>query len=241
MGWELARMASASHGVVTRAQLLRAGITRAEIEQRLRNGTLLREHRGVYRVGHRAPSREARYLSAVLAGGPGALLSGKAAAHLWGIGGGAPPPPEVTTPTERRLAGVVTCRARRQAGPRNSLPRDAIAYDAAVREGIPVTSVARTLVDLAAVLGEAALARACHEAGIRHGTTPAQIEAVLVRRPTSPGAGRLRAIVRGDVRVTLSVLEDRFLGRLRDAGLHSRRRTAGWAAGASTAVGPTGG
>jgi Transcriptional regulator, AbiEi antitoxin len=66
-------MGGAAHGVVTRAQLLRAGVTEAAIEQRLRIGALLREHRGVYRVGHRAPSLEARYLAAVWACGEGAL------------------------------------------------------------------------------------------------------------------------------------------------------------------------
>jgi Transcriptional regulator, AbiEi antitoxin len=68
----IGRLAARSHGVVTRAQLLRAGITVDEIKQRLRTGALLREHRGVYRVGHRAPSVEARYLAAVMASGAGA-------------------------------------------------------------------------------------------------------------------------------------------------------------------------
>ncbi len=88
-----------------------------------------------------------------------------------------------------------------------------------VWRGIPVTNVARTLVDLAAVLGAAELARACHEAGVRHHTTPRQVEALLTRRPNSPGAARLRAVLRGDVHVTLSKLEGRFLQRLRQPGL----------------------
>jgi very-short-patch-repair endonuclease len=54
---------------------------------------------------------------------------------------------------------------------------------------------------------------------VRHGTTPAEVEAVLARRPNSKGAAELRRILRGDVRVTLSVLEARFLERLRDEGL----------------------
>lgn len=58
-----------------------------------------------------------------------------------------------------------------------------------------------------------------HEAGIRHGTTPQEIEAVLERRPTSPGARTLRRVVWGDEHVTLSKLEARFLARLRTAGL----------------------
>jgi len=82
-----------------------------------------------------------------------------------------------------------------------------------------VTSVARTLVDLARVLDDERLARACHEAGIRHGTTPRHVEAVLARRANSPGAGTLRRILRGDERVTLSALERRFLERLADAEL----------------------
>ena len=201
-------MAGLAHGVVTRAQLLGAGITTAEIEQRLRTGALLREHRGVYRVGHRAPGIEASYLAAVWACGDGALLSGRAAGHLLGIVKGRAPAPEVTAPTERRVRGVTTHRSR---GIGSS--------DATTWRGIPVTSVARTLVDLAALLSTAELARACHEAGVRHGTTPAQVEAVLARRPKSPGAAKLRRIMRGDEHVTLSKLEARFLAVLRDAGL----------------------
>ena len=92
-------MAGAAHGVVTRAQLLRAGVSDAEIEHRLKTGALLREHRGVYRVGHRAPSVEARYLAAVRACGDQALLSGRSAAYLLGLLKGSPPPPEVTART----------------------------------------------------------------------------------------------------------------------------------------------
>jgi hypothetical protein len=62
---------------VTRAQLLRAGVTVDQINRRLRSGALLREYPGVYRVGHRAPSVEARYLAAVWACGEGALLCGR--------------------------------------------------------------------------------------------------------------------------------------------------------------------
>ena len=84
---------------------------------------------------------------------------------------------------------------------------------------IPVTTVPRTLVDLAAVLTADDLARACHEAGVRHRTTPAMVEAVLARRPRTPGAAKLRRVLRGDVRVTLSRLESRFLEELREDGL----------------------
>ena len=169
---KLAWIASGEHGVVTRAQLLEAGVTRAEIEHRMRVGSLIRVHPGVYRVGHRAPSVEARYLAAVRACGEGAVLSGRAAAHLHRLLKGPPPPPEVTTPAKRRVSGVKTRRSRVDAREFTSV------------RGIPVT-VPRTLVDLAADLTLHDLARACHEAGVLHRTTPAQVEVVLARPRTA--------------------------------------------------------
>jgi very-short-patch-repair endonuclease len=94
-----------------------------------------------------------------------------------------------------------------------------VVRDAAVFRDIPVTTVPRTLVDLAAVLGVDALARVCHEAGVRYGTTPAQVETIFSRRPNLRGAGKLRAVMRGEVRVSLSKLEKRFLECLRADGL----------------------
>src|SRR5688500_4670126 len=146
-------------------------------------------------------------MAAVLACGEGALLSGRAAGHLLGLLRGKPPAVEVAVPTKRRVAGVKTRRA------------PAVRAEATTWRGIPVTSVPRTLVDLAGVLRTDDLARACHEAGIRHATTPAMVEAVLARRPSSPGVAKLRAILHGDVRVTLSTLEARFLEHLREARL----------------------
>jgi very-short-patch-repair endonuclease len=169
---------------------------------------LITVHPGVYRVGHRAPSLEARYLAAVKACGGEALLSGRAAAHLLGLMKGKPPPPEVTTPTRRAVDGIETRRRR------HIDPRDRTSFN-----GIPVTTVPSTLVDLAADLGFDELARACHEAGVRYRTTPRQVEAVLARRPNSPGAEKLRAVMRGDVKVSLSELERAFLDLLRAEGL----------------------
>src|SRR4051812_36481124 len=96
---KIARIAGRQHGVVTWSQLRAARVTAAEIKRRARLGALIREHPGVYRVGHRAPSVHARYLAAVLACGDGAVLSGPAAAHLFGLLKGVAPPPEVTTTT----------------------------------------------------------------------------------------------------------------------------------------------
>jgi hypothetical protein len=202
----LARIASSQHGVVTRRQLLEAGISAKEVKGRLRNGALIRVHPGVYRVGHRAPSVEARYLAAVLACGEGALLSGLAAGYLWGLVKGAAPPPAVTARTRRRIRGVKTRRG-------------IAGLDATKCRGIPVTTVPRTLVDLASLLPLDDLARACHEAGVKHGTTPRQVDAVLARRPNAAGAANLRRVLRGEARVTLSALERRFLKLLREAGL----------------------
>jgi hypothetical protein len=219
----LAELATRSHGVVTRVQLLRAGITGDEIRHRLSLGALLREHGGIYRVGHRAPNVEARYLAAVWACGDGAVLSGRAAAYLWGILKGAAPPPEVTAPSEHRIKGVTTHRARH--------------IERTTHRGIPITTVPRTLVDLASHLSLDALARACHEAGVLHNTTPRQVEAVLAKRPTTKGATKLRAVLRGDMPVTLSELERRFQKRLKEAGLplpetnrpaHGRRVDCRW-------------
>jgi very-short-patch-repair endonuclease len=79
--------------------------------------------------------------------------------------------------------------------------------------------VPRTLVDLSSVLLLGDLARACHEAGVRYGTTPSHVEDALARKPTTRGATNLRRILHGDAHVTLSKLEARFLTLLREAGL----------------------
>jgi very-short-patch-repair endonuclease len=203
--------------VVTRQELLRAGVSTAELEHRLAIGALSSVHRGVYRVGHRAPSLEARYLAAVKACGEGSLLAGRAAAHLFGLLRRSPSLPEVLTPTQRRPRGVITHRARRiDLQARNGGSRLA---DATRWRAIPVTTVPRTLVDLAAMLDEEQLARAVHEADVRHHTRPEQIDAVLARRHNWPGARKLRRVIWGEVPVTLSKLESRFIEQLIDAGV----------------------
>src|SRR4051794_9588119 len=188
-------IASGQHGNVTRAQLLGAGISGSAIDRRLIRGHLIPRHRGVYRVGHEAPSTEATYMAAVLAAGEGAPLAGRAAAHLMRVLKGAAPPPEVLAVTERRIKGVHVTR-------RSAIdPRDATEW-----QGIPTTTVARSLVDLATRLPEPALARACHEAQVLYRTQPEDIEAVLARRPRTKGASLLRSIVRGETRMSLSKL-----------------------------------
>src|SRR3954465_14915845 len=111
---KIAGVASRAHGVATWRELLDAGVSRDEIKQRLASKALIRVHRGVYRVGHTAPSVEARYMAAVKACGKGAKLSGAAAAHLFRLTKGPAPPPEVTAPTQRDVEGVRTHRTRRR-------------------------------------------------------------------------------------------------------------------------------
>jgi very-short-patch-repair endonuclease len=205
---KVARIAGRAHGVVTRRGLLGAGLSERRVDRRIERGALIVEFPGVYRVGRRAPSVEARYMAAVKACGEEALLSGLSAAWLWGLIKGPAPPPEVTARTERRIKGIQTRRQRRID------PRDATCH-----RGIPVTTVPATLVRLPSLLSFDDLARAAHEAAVRHGTTPEQVEAALERRPKAPGAARLRRLLRGDAPVLLSKLERAFRARLRTAHL----------------------
>jgi very-short-patch-repair endonuclease len=197
---------------VARRELQAAGVTPEAIRERLRRGALIAVHRGVYRVGHCAPSLEARYMAAVKACGDRAVLSGAAAAHLWRLIRHPPPQPEVLAPVKRRVPHVLTHRALR-----------IDSRDVTLDRGIPVTTVPRTLIDLAARLDERSLARACHEAEVVHRITCDQVESAIARRPSSPGAGTLRRILHGGSPVTLSGLEAGFLERVRDAGLPSPR------------------
>jgi len=91
--------------------------------------------------------------------------------------------------------------------------------ESAVHRDIPVTTVARTLVDLASSLSLTDLASACHEAGVKYETTPRQVEAVLAQHPTACGASKLRRVMHGDAPVTQSALESRFLRLLVEHGL----------------------
>src|SRR4051812_34838479 len=177
-----------AHGVVTRKELVGAGMRSNGIDRECRKGSLIRQYPGVYRVGHAAPSVDASFMAAVKACGDDAALGGLAGAYLLDLIKGRVPKPEVYAPTERRVHGIKTHRGQRAT---------------TKARGIPVTTPAETLVDLAAVLKPEALARACHEAGVKYRTTPRQVEAVLRRRPNAKGAKKLRAIISGDTPVTL--------------------------------------
>ena len=198
----MAAIATRAYGVATRAELSRSGLSKHQIDARVASGALIPVHRGVFRVGHRAPNTDASYLAAVRACGDAACLGGLAATWRYGLVRGQPPPPEVIAPTERQVPGVICRRAR--------------GWPARPVHGIPTLNVPAALVDVAGRLDIDELARACHEAGVRYRTTPRQVENVLALRPNSDGAARLRTIMSGEARVSLSRLESRFLKRVRD-------------------------
>ena len=193
---------------MTFRDLRRADISKHEIDWRARVGYLIRAYPSVYRVGHTANTLEARYMAAVKACGGGAALRRMAAGYAYGLlpWCKSPPGPEVWTRTERRITGIDTKRTRRE-------------LQITTWRGIPITTVAQTLVDLSHVLPFEELARACHEAGVKYKTTPRQVAEVLERWPNAPGSKNLRRVMYGDARVTLSKLEGRFLELLAGAGL----------------------
>jgi putative AbiEi antitoxin of type IV toxin-antitoxin system/transcriptional regulator with AbiEi antitoxin domain of type IV toxin-antitoxin system len=206
------RIAATQHGHVARRQLLAAGIDRDRIKRWRADGRLSDVHHGVYAIGRPAPSRHGRWMAAVLACGEGAVLSHLAAAQLLGILPAERARPEVTVPTTN---------GREQ--PQIRVHRVAVlhALDTETHHGIAVTSPARTLLDMSLRRSLPELTRSCHEAWIRHRTTPAQVNACIARNPHKPGAGRLRLALGGDV--TLSALEDGFVALLRDHGLPPAR------------------
>lgn len=183
----VARLAFKQHGVVTFEQLRDAGLGAGAIELRVRNGRLHRLHRGVYAVGHARLSREGRWLAAVLSFGVGAVLSHVSAAALWGIRHSSSANVHITVPTpggrhERR--GIVVHRSL-TLGP----------ADVEEREAIAVTSVSRTLLDLAGMLTPTRLERAVERSLALRLFDLRAVEAVLAANPRRPGAGTLAQIV----------------------------------------------
>jgi len=207
-----AALAERQHGRLCWEQLVAAGVDRDRIKRWVKDGRLRPVHHGVYAAGHTAPSLHGDLMAAVLACGAGAVVSHRAAGHVLGILPDRPDNQEVTVPTTagRSRPGIVIHRVAHL---------DAL--DASSWHGIPVTTVPRLLLDVAPRLTSAELTRACHEAWIRHRTTPAHVEACIERNPRKPGAAKLRRALGADV--TLSVLEDGFLRLLADHALPAPR------------------
>ena len=185
--------------MVSREQLSASGVTRTMVERRVRDGRLRRLHRGVYAVGHDRLRAEGRWLAAVLACGPGALLSHRSAAALHGVrpvGAGAI---EVSTVWHRASGDGIRVHGRRRLAPE----------DREVALGVPVTSVARTLVDLADVLRPEQLRSALVRAEDQRSADVRQIEQALARLRGRTGRGHAA------LRAALDELRERRGGRTR--------------------------
>jgi hypothetical protein len=202
---EISRLAEQQHGVVSRTQLLETGIDRHAIGRRMMRGQLHVIHRGVYASGHRSLTSDGRWMAATLAAGPCAVSSHRAVAAILLL-----MPSrylEVTAPTRRSRPGIRIHYA--------SLPPDEITT---VR-GIPVTTVPRTLLDLAAVLPKHKLERAFHEAEENLLTDPPSLPVLLDRYPGQQGTPAIRALLVAGAEVTRSELEARFRTFIAEFGL----------------------
>ncbi len=218
----IAVLAGAQHGVVSRRQLFVLGLGRGAIFHRLARGRLHEVHSGVYAAGHRLLSDQGRWMAAVLAGPPGTVLSHRSAAALWEIrphrGGRA----EVTHRRQiHGSPGVLPHRAL--------LPADEITRV----DGIPVTTVARTILDLAAVLDCAGVERALNEAEVRRLGGDLSLARLVGRYPGRRGVACVRRLLleRAPSALTRSELEERFLALIRDHGLPRPLVNAGLFAG----------
>ena len=181
--WELA---GCQHGVVARRQLLALGFTAGQIEHRVARGRLHLALRGVYTVGWPRLTPERRWMAAVLACGEDAMLSHRSAAALWGIG------------TERR--GLVDVTVRRRDKPRRTgllvRARPMLSLrDVTLRNGIPVTGIVQTLIDLATELDSFATERAINEADKHDLIDPEDLRLALNGYAGRPGAPALRRIL----------------------------------------------
>jgi hypothetical protein len=208
----LASLAARQHGLVTTAQLLQAGFTNGAVTKRVTTGRLHRIHRGVYALGHARLSREGQWMAAVLAAGEGAVLSHLSAAVHWAIWRRRVTAIHVTAPRSRGPKPAIRIHRSRNLDPR----------DVTVRDGIPVTTVARTLVDLTDVLTAHQLANVIHEAAFRNlfhaGATRAAMDRANGRRRLNVLTAALGAHNAGSAG-TKSNNEDRFLALLRASDL----------------------
>jgi very-short-patch-repair endonuclease len=210
---QVAVIAARQFGVVTLPQLRSCGLDVGAIKYRVTLGRLQRLWRGVYAFGHQELRREGRLIAAVFACGPGAVLSNRTAAAQWELLASA------------RAAIDVTVRAR---GTRSKRPgidlhcvRRLDAEDVTEVAGLPVTTVARTLVDLCAVVNDRLVEKALEQAYVLRLLTPGAIEQAL-ERAQGRKTRALRLLMARERRastVTRSELEERFLELLRRGGL----------------------
>jgi very-short-patch-repair endonuclease len=160
---------------------LEAGWSKEEIDWRIHAGRLHQVHAGVYSVGHKVIPRQGRWMAAVLASSPEALLSHDTAAALWGLRGYSAGAIHVTVPRK----STSTKRIHRHFSP---VPSDERAID----EGIPVTSVHRTIFDLAATEDVDAVVAMLREAEFRNRYDRLSLPDLLERYRSKRGSRRIR-------------------------------------------------
>jgi predicted transcriptional regulator of viral defense system len=199
----IAAVAGRQYGVITSVQLQAAGLNRAAVSKRVKAGRLHPLYRGVYAVGHNKLSQEAKWMAAVLAAGDGAVLSHLAAAKHWNL-------------WRRRVTGIdvlVQGNRRSRQGIRVHRCRTLDKRDTTTHQGIPITTVPRTLVDLATTLTPYQLANVIHEAAFRNRFDEQQTRDAMARAQGRALTGlhaALQAHASGSAG-TKSALEDRFL------------------------------
>jgi hypothetical protein len=200
----IAALAESQHGVVSLTQLRALGLTDDAVRKRAAAGRLFRVHRGVYAVGRPRLSARGRWMAATLACGPRALLSHRSAAVLWGILGadGATPDITVPGPSVRARAGIEVHASLTLTG-----------ADFAIEDGIPCTSLARTLVDLGDVAPRRQVERAVDRAEVQRIFDLADVEEALGRAGRRRGPGVLREVLADweEVALTDTGIEERFL------------------------------
>jgi hypothetical protein len=203
---------------VGRWQLREIGLTDQMIKTRVAHRGLSRLHRGVYAVGHTATTVESRWMAAVLAYGPEAVLSHRSAGQLWGLHPRRELFPEVTAPGSKKTKpGIV--------GHRGKLMADEVGRF----RGIPVTSVARTMFDLAGMLKEREVERAWNEMEVREYRTRLSVPDLIERYPGRPGTvllARLASRKTPPVGITRNELEEAFLALIDRFGLPRPRMNA---------------
>ena len=207
----VAAIASRQRGRVARRQLVAAGVSGKQIDRMVASGHLIKLHRGVYAVGYLAEVALARETAALLAC-DGSVLSHRSAARVWELLPEAPDRPIELTVTQPRRSreDIIVHRS-------SKLTR----LDRRVRDLLPLTSPARTILDLAAALTTRETERALDEALTLRLVTIAEIRAALGRYAGHHGTGALAALL--DHRLlpglTRSRAEALFLEIVRAAGL----------------------
>jgi predicted transcriptional regulator of viral defense system len=220
----IAVLAARQHGVIARRQLEAIGLGRGAIAHRVSAGRLHRVHRGVYAVGHRVLTVDGKRMAAVLAAGPGAVLSHASAAALW----------EIRPTAAARIDVSVRSNAGRGKRPGLRIHRAANLRGDEITEhrAIRVTTPARTLFDLASSLPARALERALDEAEIRDLYDRRALEAITRAHAGERGARRLNEALADDGELTLtdSELEELMFAICDEHGI-DRPAPQRWVAG----------